>query len=244
MSTTSTRTPASPPQSRTSTWRVPLALVALSLVPVVAGMLRLTDVSTGSTFMPEDAHHPSVPVALVVHIVSAVVYSLLGAFQFSAGLRRRRPGWHRAAGRVLVPMGLAVAGSALWMTLGYPREAHTGPLLFWSRLAFGAGMILCLALGLRAILRRDVPTHRAWMIRAYALGLGAGTQVVSIGFGQALFGTSTVVTDSVTAVGWVINLAVAELAIRMRRTPSRAASPLSTQHARRTTTRRTLDDHR
>jgi uncharacterized membrane protein len=240
--TTTTDAPAAAPRRRPSTWPVPLALVALSLIPVVAGALRVTDVTTGSTFMPEDAHHPAVPLALVVHIVSAVAYSLVGAFQFSAGLRRRRPRWHRAAGRVLVPMGLAVAGSALWMTLGYPREVHTGPLLFWSRLAFGTGMILCLVLGLRAILRRNVPTHRAWMIRAYALGLGAGTQVVTIGFGQALFGTSTVVTDAVTAVGWAINLTLAELVIRMPRTRSRVTSPLSTQHV--PTTRRTLHDHR
>ena len=243
MTTTATATPAGP-RRRPSTWPIPLALVALSLVPVVAGALRVTDVATSSTFMPEDAHHPSVPVALVVHIVSAVVYSLVGAFQFSAGLRRRRPRWHRAAGRVLVPMGLAVAGSALWMTLGYPREVHTGPLLFWSRLVFGTGMILCLVLGLRAILRKDVPMHRAWMIRAYALGLGAGTQVVTIGLGQAVFGTSTAVTDTVTAVGWAINLTLAELVIRMPRANSRAPSPLSAQHVNRTTTRRTLDGYR
>ena len=86
-------------------------------------------------------------------------------------------------------------------------------------------MILCLVLGLRAILRRDVPTHRAWMIRAYALGLGAGTQVVTIGLGQALFGTSTVVTDAVTAVGWAINLTLAELVIRMPRAPSAPTRP-------------------
>ena len=231
MSTTTRSAPAAPPRRRASTWPVPLALVALSLVPVVAGALRVSDVTTGSTFMPEDAHHPSVPVALVVHIVSAVVYSLVGAFQFSAGLRRRHPRWHRTSGRVLVPMGLAVAGSALWMTLGYPREVDTGPLLFWSRLLFGTGMILCLVLGLRAILRRDVPTHRAWMIRAYALGLGAGTQVVTIGLGQALLGTTTVVTDAVTAVAWAINLALAELVIRMPRAPSRR--PLAPAHPAR-----------
>jgi uncharacterized membrane protein len=239
VTTTTTAAPASSSERRASTWPVPLALVTLSLVPVVAGALRVTDVTTGSTFMPEDAHHPSVPVALVVHIFSAITYSLFGAFQFSAGLRRRRPRWHRAAGRLLVPMGLAVAGSALWMTLGYPREVDTGPLLYWSRLVFGTGMIVCLVLGLRAILRRDVPTHRAWMIRAYALGLGAGTQVVTIGFGQALFGTSTVVTDSVTAVGWAINLALAEVVIRMPHRRPHAPSPSSTQQVRRTLTRRT-----
>lgn len=77
---------------RISTWWVPLALVALSLSPVIAGTVRLTDLSTGSTHMPQDAHHPEMPLAPVVHFVSAIAYSLVGTFQFSAGLRRHRPG--------------------------------------------------------------------------------------------------------------------------------------------------------
>jgi uncharacterized membrane protein len=165
--------------------------------------------------MPQDAHHPGVPRALVLHIVSAVGYSLLGAFQFSAGLRRRRPRWHRTAGRILVPLGLGVAVSAVWMTVVYPTEVNTGALLYWSRLVFGIAMAMCLVLGLLAIRSRDFTNHRAWMIRAYALGLGAGTQVVTIGLGQAALGTSTAVTDSVTAAGWVINVAVAEAIVRM-----------------------------
>jgi uncharacterized membrane protein len=202
---------------------VPLALVALSLIPVVAGAVRLTDLSTGSTHMPQDAHHPEMPVALIVHIVSATAYSLLGAFQFSAGLRRRRTGWHRAAGRVLVPMGLAVALSALWLTLVYPTEVNTGPLLYWSRVLFGLAMAACLVLGLRTVRARNFRAHRAWMIRAYALGLGAGTQVVTIGLAEATPGTSTLVIDAATAAGWAINLAVAELIVRRPHTRRPAA---------------------
>lgn len=221
MSATRAAASAAAQRRRTPTWRVPLALVALSLVPVVAGALRLTDLSTGSTVMPQDAHHPAVPVALVVHIVSAVGFSLLGAFQFSAGLRRSRPGWHRVAGRLLVPLGLVVAASAVWMTLVYPTEVGTGPVLYWSRLAFGSAMGLCLVLGVVTILGRDVRAHRAWMIRAYALGLGAGTQVVTIGLAQAALGTGTTVTDAATAAGWAINLAVAEAIVRLPRSPRR-----------------------
>lgn len=206
-----------PQTRRTSTWPVPLALVGLSLVPVVAGALRLTDLSTGSTLMPPDAHHPDLPLALIVHIVSATAYSLGGAFQFSAGFRRTRPGWHRVAGRLLVPLGLAVACSALWMTVVYPTEVHTGPVLFWSRLLFGLGMILCLVLGLLAIRDKDIRAHRAWMVRAYALGLGAGTQVVTIGLGQAAFGTGMTATDAATAAGWAINICVAEAVVRLPR---------------------------
>jgi uncharacterized membrane protein len=203
-----------PPRRRVPTWRVPLALVTLSLIPVIAGSVRLTDLSTGSTHMPQDAHHPDMPVALIVHIVSATVYSMLGAFQFSAGLRRRHARWHRAAGRVLVPTGLAVALSALWLTLVYPTEAGTGPVLYWSRLLFGLAMIACLVLGFRTVRARKFRSHRAWMIRAYALGLGAGTQVVTIGLAEATLGTSTSVVDAATAAGWAVNLAVAEAIVR------------------------------
>lgn len=212
MSTTRAASPL-PATRRVFTWRGPLALVALSLIPVIAGAVRLTDVSTGSTRMPPDAHHPDVPEALIVHIVSATAYSLLGAFQFSAGIRRRT-GWHRAAGRVLVPMGLAVALSALWLTLVYPTEVNTGPLLYWSRVIFALAMAACLVLGLISVRARNFRAHRAWMIRAYALGLGAGTQVVTIGLAEATLGTSTPVIDAATAAGWAVNLAVAELIVR------------------------------
>jgi uncharacterized membrane protein len=215
MSTTRTAEPRLvPPRRRVPTWRVPLALVALSLIPVIAGSVRLTDLATGSTHMPQDAHHPDMPVALVVHIVGATAYSLLGAFQFSAGLRRRHARWHRAAGRVLVPTGLAVALSALWLTLVYPTEANTGLVLYWSRLLFGLAMIACLVLGFVGIRARNFRSHRAWMIRAYALGLGAGTQVVTIGVAEATLGTSTSVIDAATAAGWAVNLAVAEAVVR------------------------------
>jgi len=71
-----------------------------------------------------------------VHIVWALSYAVLGAFQFSTAPQRRRPGWHRVAGRVLVVLGLAVALSALWMTQFYPRQPGTGGLTYVFRLAF------------------------------------------------------------------------------------------------------------
>jgi len=152
------------------------------------------------------------PVA--IHIVCGVGYGVLGAFQFSAGLRRRRPDWHRAAGRVLVVLGLAAASSALWMTVFYPRQPGTGVLAFLFRLAFGSGMAASLVLGFAAIRRRDIARHRAWMTRAYALALGAGTQVFTKGIGPAIFGTSQLTLDLSLGAGWIINLAVVEYVIR------------------------------
>jgi predicted membrane protein DUF2306 len=69
-------------------------------------------------------------------------------------------------------------------------------------------------LGFTAIRRRDIAAHRAWMIRAYAIGLAAGTQAFTGGIGGALFGTGELPGDLAKAAGWAINLAVAEWVIR------------------------------
>jgi uncharacterized membrane protein len=164
-----------------------------------------------------------------VHIVCAVLYAVLGAFQFSPGLRRRWPAWHRLGGRALVVLGLAVAFSALWMTAFYPHVPG-GALAYVFRLAFGSGMAASIILGFNAIRRGDVRRHRAWMARAYALALGAGTQAFTLGIGNAVLGTSELTTALMLGAGWVINLAVVEYVIRARTRPSvkpRTGSPSS-----------------
>ena len=97
------------------------------------------------------------------------------------------------------------------------------------RLVFGSAMAASLVLGFTAIRRRDIAAHRAWMIRAYAIGLAAGTQAFTEGIGDAIFGTGELRGDLAKGAGWVINLAVAEWAIRRpRRPPHVAAHPRST----------------
>jgi uncharacterized membrane protein len=139
---------------------------------------------------------------------------MLGAFQFSAGLRRRHPKWHRQTGRLLLALGLAVALSALWITLVFPRQEGTGDLLHVFRLLTGSGMAISILLGLAAIRRGDIFRHRAWMTRAYALALGAGTQALTVGLGEAILGAGVVRTDLMMVAGWAVNLGVAEWFIR------------------------------
>jgi hypothetical protein len=52
------------------------------------------------------------------------------------------------------------------------------------------------------------------MTRAYALALGAGTQVFTGAFGPSLVGTSVLAHDLTMGAAWAINLAVAEVVIR------------------------------
>jgi uncharacterized membrane protein len=199
-----------------SSWRVPAALLVLSAIPVVAGSLRLLEIAGGAQLLPANPRIDAVPAPVVVHIVAAAVFAILGVFQFSARLRRRRPSWHRRSGRVLVGTGLAVAGSGLWMTLVY-TGAPGGQLLWAVRLLVGSAMAAFIVLGFTAIRRRDLAAHRAWMIRAYALAVGAGTQAFTQGVGEALFGTGELSTALSMSAGWVINVAVAEWVIRRPR---------------------------
>ena len=209
--------------SRRTGWALPVALFALCLVPVLSGTLRLVQLAGGPETMPADDRFLGWPVALVVHIVGAAVFALVGAFQLVPGIRRRHPRWHRRAGRVLAVAGLMVAGSALWLTLFYEAQPGTGPLLFVLRLVVASAMVGCLVTGVAAARRRDFATHRAWMIRAYALAVAAGTQVFTQGFGEAVVGHGELRGDLLKAAGWAINLAVAEWVIRR---PARRRTPL------------------
>jgi uncharacterized membrane protein len=195
-------------------WLLPTALILFCLVPVLAGGARIGQLSTGAAITPDNARFFASPVPVVVHIVTVSVYALLSAFQFAPGLRRRRPGWHRAAGRLLVPSGILAASAGLWMALFYPHPPTTGWLLTVFRLVFGSAWILFLVKGFTAIRRWDIARHRAWMIRAYAVGMGAGTQLFTLG-PMLAFGVSDRLGIALGHLaGWVINVVVAEWLIR------------------------------
>jgi uncharacterized membrane protein len=216
---TSQKTKASA-KAGSAKWLVPTALLVLSVVPLAAGAFRLTELVGGAQITPANARFFASPLAIILHIVSASVYAILGAFQFATGFRRRRPGWHRAAGRLLIPCGLLVGLSGLWMTLFYPRSDGSGELLYALRLLFGSAMVVSIVLGFAAILRGDVMRHRAWMMRGYAIGLGAGTQVLTLLAGELIAGPPSELSRALLmGAGWVINLAVAEWAIRKRPAP-------------------------
>lgn len=208
---------------------MPLALVALGTIPVIAGALRLVDLSTGSAMLPPNPRFSASPLPVVMHVVTATVFALLGAFQFSARFRQPRSAWHRRAGLIMMVAGLGVALSALWLNQFFPRAGAARELLYPLRVVFGVAMVIAITLGFLAARRRNFADHRAWIIRSYAIGIVAGTQVFTLGAGGAMFGHGEVTTALLLAAAWAINLAVAEWAIRKR--PRRRPPAASLQAA-------------
>ncbi len=224
--------PKAPAKGGSATWLVP-ALLVLSVVPLAAGAFRLKELAGGAAITPANARFFASPMPVVLHIVSAGVYALLGAFQFALGFRRCRPGWHRVAGRLLVLCGLLVGLSGLWMTLFYPSPELDGELLYALRLLFGSAMVGSIVLGYTTIRRGEVLRHRAWMARGYAIGLGAGTQVLTLAAGEVIAGSPSELGRALLmGAAWVINLAVAEWVIRTRPAPAarRASAGVARLH--------------
>ena len=78
-------------------------------------------------------------------------------------------------------------------------------------------MTVYILLGLSAVYKKRIVQHQAWMIRAYALGQGAGTQVfVTIPWLLTVGEPSGLSRDILMTAAWVINLIVAEWAINRR----------------------------
>jgi uncharacterized membrane protein len=197
-------------------WKVPLVLLFISAIPLAAGITRLMGLTGNPEIRTENARFVAAPFPVIVHILSASLFSMLGALQFSSGLRQRRPRWHKVSGRIVVASGIFTALTGFWMTLMYPIPLELqGGLLCGVRVFVSVVMLISICMAVAAAMGGDIATHRAWMIRAYALGQGAGMQVVVLLPWMLLIGKPTMLQrDALMSLAWLINLLVAETAIQ------------------------------
>jgi hypothetical protein len=177
-----------------------LGLFILALIPVGGSLYRIADVSLVAP-TPDSVRFHDAPLPILLHATGAALFLVLGALQF----RPRRGLWHRRAGKVAMVAGLVGALAGLWMTLTYPSEPANPPVLQVIRLTVGPLWALAIILAFVAIRQRDFARHRAWMMRAYAVGAGAGTAVLMIPLFGMVYGQ---------AVAWTLNLIVAEYLVR------------------------------
>lgn len=148
-----------------------LALIVGTFIPVMIAAVRVVQIPLGT--VPEDSLRlTSAPVAFFLHSLAGLLFGVLGPLQFVRALRLRIGALHRLAGRVFVlaGVGLALSGLALLLQV----ESIATGLLDAARGAFGLTLLTALVLGVSAARAHDMSSHRSWMIRAYAIGLGTG----------------------------------------------------------------------
>jgi hypothetical protein len=157
------------------------------------------------------------PAWTIIHFVSSLLFTVLAVMQLMPAIRRRHPEFHRYAGRVALAFGLiaAVTGASIPFAAVPPHPMVERVYI----LIYFAGAAACLLMGFRAARRRTFALHRVWMIRAIATIGAVMTQrivfpILLISFGvesDAGFWVEFVVAF---ALGWAINLALAESWVR------------------------------
>lgn len=187
-----------------------LFLLLLGAVPIVAGIFRALKIIhlDGS---PDNARFLENPVSAFIHILGATLFAILGPFQFASNLRLKWPQLHRWFGLVLIISVISVALSGLWMTYYYPAANLDGVAVYIARWLVGAFMFVFILLGINSIRQRNYIEHGNWMIRTYALGLGAGTQALTHLPWLFLPLTQGELSRAISmCLGWLINIFIAE----------------------------------
>ena len=136
-------------------WKIPLALLLISVIPIAAGIARLVGLASNTEINGDSARFFAAPVPVILHIISASLFSVLGAFQFSTGLRQQNPQFHKVSGRIAVPGGVIAALSGLWMTALYPIPPELqGDMLYGVRLLVGTAMVISIVLAVITVRQR------------------------------------------------------------------------------------------
>ncbi|MDP2418187.1 MAG: DUF2306 domain-containing protein, partial [Hydrogenophaga sp.] len=148
------------------------------------------------------------------HVLTGTLFGLLGPLQFFNVLRHRFGLLHRLTGWVFVLSGWALGLSGWGLLMGV--EHISTELLVVARGIFGLALIAALVQAVLAALAGDIVRHRAWMIRAYVIGMGSGTAglvmlPIYLATGEPVYG---LFSDIVVIGMWLISILVGEWVIR------------------------------
>jgi hypothetical protein len=186
-----------------------LTLLFFSAIPIMMSMARLVQIPIGT--LPLDAaKFLPVPLWHWFHALAGMLFAVLGPLQFAGVVQRRFGQLHRVMGRVFAVAGFVLGFSGLGLFLQVSNSSSL--IVDVMRVAAGAALIISLAMALLRIRHGNVSDHRAWMIRAYAIGVGSG--VVSIVFFPIFLITGAVdgmVFDLAFVGSWLSCIAFAEV---------------------------------
>lgn len=150
--------------------------------------------------------------AFFIHVYASFWVLFAGFTQFSRRLMKRNPGLHRIFGYIYVTDVILITGPAGLLMGFYANGGITSRVAF---VLLALLWIYCTVMALVKARQKDFRSHRAFMIRSYALTLSALTLRA---WKYAITNTWELppmdVYRSVAWLGWVPNLLLAELMIQ------------------------------
>lgn len=157
---------------------IPSLLWVLGSLAILSAIFRVatTGYAVFSGVMPSDPgdmHYVEHPWLTALHVIPGTLFLLLGPLQFVPSIRAHWPRFHRNSGRIFVASGLITAVTAISINIIFPPFG--GIFKSLAVFIFGAAQIITLIVAVHAILRRNIVRHRAWMVRAFAIGLSIST---------------------------------------------------------------------
>lgn len=153
------------------------------------------------------------PWGIYTHVLAGAIALVLGPFQFHRGLLVRRRPLLRLLGRLYIIAGIVTGTAGLYMSV----YAFGGPV---TKLGFAMLGVLLLATTTNAFLairRRDIPRHREWVLRSYALIYAAVTLRIELPILIAVLGNFTPAYQAVSWLCWVPNILLIEAFVRRTR---------------------------
>jgi len=158
---------------------------------------------------------------LLMHMTGGMVALLSGPWQFWTGFRARYARLHRWTGR------LFLSGVAVGSVGAYHMAIVTtfGWAFGFSLLGLATAWVTTAGMAYYAILKRRIPVHKEWMVRAYVVTFAFVTFRVLNDYGP----TSHLQPDNDRAITigwacWTLPLLVTEVVLQFRRMRSPATS--------------------
>ncbi len=123
----------------------------------------------GRAYLDQLAAFDRNPLLIRSHATMGALFVVMAALQFWPALRRRHRRAHRTLGYVALPCLLLLPITGVACTIVYP---FAGPAAILPNVVWMIAIAYCVVAGWRAIRRRDIVEHEAWVTRATAMTVG------------------------------------------------------------------------
>lgn len=186
-----------------------LLIICIAYAGFALDMFRLELLTLLGSELSASAKNREAPIAFLLHSVLGGVGLVCGALQFNGNILRARPKLHRTTGWTYLICIWGASLTGIWNAIYFDVPASARAIFF----VIGVWWFLTTTNAYLKIRKRDIQSHRCWMIRSFAVSLFFIAFPIWVPAYQAFF-----VDNIAWPVGLfhacALNIAIAELWIR------------------------------